>query len=88
VLEDNPTEPKIRIFDDFNEKQYYSLISSLFVRYFRRQYTGLLEEEKENYEVFLRDGFEDSVSRDTTNYRTAISRVLFIENKYKPLNFD
>ena len=36
----------------------------------------------------MKDGFNEDVSRDTTNYVLAISKALFIENKYKPLNFD
>ena len=47
-----------------------------------------MEEDKENYEYFLKHGFDMNASRDTTNYRTAISKALFVDNKYKPLNFD
>lgn len=88
VLDEDKTEPNYKIFDDFNEKQYFILISSLFARYFRRQYAGLLEDEREKYEFFLKEGFDETVSRDTTNYRTAISNVLFEDKKYKPLDFD
>ena len=88
AVEENLPEPNIRIFDDFNEKQYFIQIASLFVRYFKKQHGGLLEEDKENYESFLMLGYDEKASRNTTDYRSAISKALFKDNKYKPLNFD
>lgn len=68
-------------------------------RYFQKSFLDLMDEEREVYEKFISKGFDkdqDPIDAkngvmktpEETNYRVAIADVMFIDKRYKPLNFD
>ena len=86
-IDETPDELRRIIFEMFNANQYFKTIQNLMVRYFKLQYADLIEEDKENYADFLKLGY-DTEKTDKRNIRNEVSNMLFIENKYKPLDFN
>lgn len=87
-IDETPDELRRMIFEMFNAAQYFQTIQNLMVRYFKLQYADLIEEEKENYADFIRLGYDPEKVNDTRNLRNEVANMLYIENKYKPLDFD
>ena len=82
-------EPHSVFFEKFFEQQYFVIITAMFKRYFQQQYLDLLEDERPDYLKFLELGYDPVLQKkDKTNYREAIAETIFLENKFKPVNFD